>query len=78
MVTPRGEPGSEADEARAARRARARGQLMLGALLLGVGIVVTAATYGSASESGGTYLIAYGPMIVGVIKIVRGLAGMNS
>jgi hypothetical protein len=46
-------------------------------LLLVVGLVITAVTYGSASSGGGTYIIAYGPMIVGVIKIIRGLAAMN-
>lgn len=43
-----------------------------------VGIVVTAATYGSASTQGGTYIIAYGPIIFGVIHIIRGLAWMSS
>jgi hypothetical protein len=73
------DPGREevARAARAERRAYANRQLAWGAVLLGIGIVVTAATYGSASESGGTYIIAYGPMIVGVIKIFRGLAAMN-
>jgi len=48
-------------------------QIVFGAVLLIIGVLITAATYGSASQSGGTYIVAYGPMIVGVIKIVRGL-----
>jgi hypothetical protein len=60
-----------------ARRSRATGQLTLGVVLLVVGIVITAVTYGSASNGGGSYVIAYGPIIVGVIKIVRGLMYLN-
>ncbi|HEX7843333.1 MAG TPA: hypothetical protein VF469_37935 [Kofleriaceae bacterium] len=59
------------------RRSRGSGRLAIGALLLVVGIVITAATYGSASTQGGTYIIAYGPIIFGVINIFRGLAMMN-
>ena len=59
------------------RRARGQTQLAFGVVLLLVGIIITAATYGSASTQGGTYIIAYGPIIVGVIKIVRGLAMMS-
>lgn len=71
------DPDQEA-ELRAQRRSQANGQIGLGVLLLLVGIVITAATYGSASSSGGgTYIIAYGPMIVGVIQIFRGLAASN-
>lgn len=73
MTTPQNDPRSVDHE----RRAYANRQLVWGVVLLGIGIVVTAATYGSASQSGGSYIIAYGPMIVGVIKIFRGLAAMN-
>ncbi|TMQ13367.1 MAG: hypothetical protein E6J90_28835 [Deltaproteobacteria bacterium] len=59
------------------RRAWAQRQLAIGAVLLLIGIIITAATYGSASQSGGTYIIAYGPIVVGVIKIIRGLAAMG-
>ena len=76
MTALRADPDRE-EIARAERRSHANGQLAFGALLLVIGIVVTAATYGSASTSGGTYIIAYGPIIVGVIKIFRGLAAMN-
>jgi hypothetical protein len=73
MTTPRDDPRNVDYE----RRAHANRQLTWGVVLLGIGIVITAATYGSASHSGGTYIVAYGPMIVGVIKIFRGLVAMN-
>ena len=66
------------DELRRERRSHANGQLAIGGGLLLLGILITAVTYGSASSGGGTYIIAYGPMILGVIKIIRGLAGMSS
>ena len=73
------DPGPfHADElVRRERRSQASGQIMFGAALLVVGIIITAATYSSASQSGGTYLIAYGPIIFGVIRIVRGLANLG-
>jgi hypothetical protein len=56
------------------RRSRRNSDLVIGALLLGLGLIVTLATYSSASQSGGTYVVAYGPMIFGAIRIFRGLA----
>jgi len=60
--------------------ARRRGmtQIIIGAVIFIVGIVITIATYSSASSSstGGTYIVAYGPMILGVITIVRGVAAL--
>jgi Protein of unknown function (DUF2510) len=39
----------------------------------GIGVVITVATYAFAvSRGGGTYLVSYGPMIVGVVSMVRG------
>jgi len=64
-----------ADMAAAERRSRNQHSIIIGAILMTVGILITAATYGSASESGGTYIIAYGPIIFGAIRIIRGLAG---
>jgi hypothetical protein len=56
------------------RRARRSRDLAIGAVLFAVGLIITLATYSSASQSGGTYVIAYGPMVVGIIRIFRGLA----
>jgi hypothetical protein len=49
-------------------------QVGIGMLLLLTGIVITAVTYGGASASGGTYIIAYGPIVFGIINIIRGIA----
>jgi uncharacterized protein YjeT (DUF2065 family) len=45
----------------------------IGALFCIGGIVATVVTYAMASESGGTYIIAYGPAIFGGIQFFRGL-----
>jgi hypothetical protein len=56
------------------RQSRRNSDLLVGFLLLGLGLIITLVTYSSVSQSGGTYVVAYGPMIVGVIRIFRGLA----
>lgn len=57
--------------------ARKRGmrQIVIGAVIFVIGLVITVATYSSASSSptGGTYVVAYGPMILGVVYVIRGL-----
>src|ERR1051326_5942467 len=52
---------------------RKQHDIMWGAILLVGGIILTAVTYDNASTQGGTYVIAYGPMIVGAIRLFRGL-----
>ena len=47
-------------------------QIGLGLLLLAVGILLTVGTY-SAAKGGGTYVLAWGPMVYGAITLVRGL-----
>ena len=47
-------------------------QRTIGALLCIGGIVVTIVTFAIASESGGMYLIAWGPAIFGGIQFCRG------
>ena len=60
--------------------ARNRGirQIAIGAAIFAVGLVITIVTYASASSSatGGTYFVAYGPMIVGAITVIRGLIAL--
>jgi uncharacterized membrane protein len=51
----------------------ARTQLVWGVALLVVGIVITAATYANASQRGGTYIISFGPIIFGALRIVTAL-----
>jgi hypothetical protein len=60
--------------AQAERRAAKTRDLTFGGILLGLGLLITLGTYDSASRAGGTYIIAYGPMIVGAIRLFRGLA----
>lgn len=57
-------------------RAAARRNLLLGGLWLGGGLVITLLTYGVASSSrtGGTYVVAWGAIVVGAVRIFRGLA----
>jgi ribosomal protein L37AE/L43A len=69
--------GAAQDAERAARRAQAGKNMVVGIVLLVVGIGITAATHDAAeSNGGGTYVIAYGPMIVGGIRFFQGLFGM--
>jgi hypothetical protein len=50
--------------------------LIIGGVLLVVGLFITIISYSSASNRGsGSYVIMYGPIIFGVLRIVRGLAG---
>jgi hypothetical protein len=60
----------------AERRAAKTRDLTVGGVLLALGLIITLATYESAASSagGGTYIIAYGPMIYGAIRLFRGLA----
>ena len=46
----------------------------VGILWLAGGILVTALTYAAASD-GGVYIIAYGPVIYGAIRLLKGLFG---
>jgi hypothetical protein len=48
--------------------------MVVGAVLVVIGVAITAGTYHSASSrGGGTYFIAYGPIVVGVINFFKGL-----
>jgi hypothetical protein len=62
--------------------ARRRGtrQVITGSVLFLIGLVITIFTYGHASSSatGGTYFVAWGPMVFGIIAIVRGLLALRS
>ncbi|MBL0220147.1 MAG: hypothetical protein IPQ07_40545 [Myxococcales bacterium] len=50
------------------------GDIILGIILIVVGIAITAITHDHASQKGGTYVVAFGPIVVGVIRLFRGLA----
>lgn len=55
-------------------RKRALRQIMIGLALLVVGLVVTVATYShaSSSQTGGTYIVAWGPIVFGALGALRG------
>lgn len=46
-------------------------QMFIGGILLGVGLLITFASYG-ISEPGGKYVLAYGAIIVGAWNMIRG------
>src|SRR5688572_31223073 len=54
-----------------ARRSQATNRLILGAVALVVGILITAVTYSQAMKAGGLYIVAYGPIVFGLITILR-------
>ena len=60
-------------------RRRALRQVITGSILFVVGLLITIVTLGHAESSagGGTYFVAWGPMIVGIIAVVRGLLGIS-
>ncbi|HZS35347.1 MAG TPA: hypothetical protein VFF06_00895 [Polyangia bacterium] len=47
--------------------------LTVGAIWLGVGVAVTAASFAASAGGGGRFIVAYGAIIVGLARIVRGL-----
>jgi ferric-dicitrate binding protein FerR (iron transport regulator) len=62
-------------EARAGRRRSANAVIGCSAAAALVGFLVTVGTFIAATETGGgTYLIWWGPMLLGVIGIIIGLA----
>jgi hypothetical protein len=67
-----------ADSLKAETRAAGRTDIIFGIILLVVGIAITTTTYGNATREGGTYIVAYGPIIVGIVKLVRGLIRIGS
>jgi len=65
------------DADKTAARARAARMMVVGLILLVVGIAITVVTHDNAEDNGGgTYVIAYGPMIIGGIRFFQGLFGM--
>ena len=63
---------------RQAKKSSAGTDMVLGLILCVVGIAITVGTYDSASRSGGgTYFIAYGPIIYGAIRFFKGLVNLG-
>ena len=71
-----GRPEDAGDEQLARlRREEGREQIAFGALLVVIGGAITALTYSFASMNGvGIYVIAYGPIVIGLFRILQGLS----
>jgi hypothetical protein len=72
----------EADDSRfgsrvtqSSRNESGSGDMLVGGLICAVGILITAASYGSAAGGGGTYVVAWGAILFGAIKFLKGVAG---
>jgi hypothetical protein len=54
-------------------------RVITGSVVFAIGLVITIFTYSNASSSstGGTYFVAWGPMLFGLIAIIRGLLTMR-
>jgi hypothetical protein len=60
------------DDQRAIWRAKGQRYIGFGIAWLVFGVVITAWTYSLASQ-GGVYIIAWGPVLYGIYRIVRGV-----
>lgn len=57
-----------------AHRERSRRMIIGGVIWLVIGIGITLVTHDMASSAGGgTYIVAYGPVIAGIIYLLKGL-----
>lgn len=63
------------DSLREQRRARAVRQLVIGALLLGGGVIVSMLTRGQASHE---HILTYMPISLGIFAMVRGIVTLAS
>ena len=57
-------------------RPKGRGwpQVFYGLIIFAVGLVITLVTSTGSRHGGGLYIITWGPMVVGVLSVVRGLS----
>jgi hypothetical protein len=58
-------------------RRRAVRQVIGGSVLFALGLLLTIFTLSSAESGGGTYIVAWGPMLAGIVLLVRGLLAMS-
>jgi hypothetical protein len=73
-VQPAAPAAPSVDAIKAAKRAAGVKMMVLGGALLLLGIIITSATHQRAVDhGGGTYVIAYGPIVVGAIRFLQGL-----
>jgi len=59
---------------------RAVRTIVLGAVVAMIGLIITIVSYHSASQNpnGGTYLVAFGPVIFGALAVFRGTKSLVS
>ena len=48
-------------------------QIIIGFIVLLIGLLITLGTYSFASESGGTYVVMWGAILIGGINLIIGL-----
>ncbi len=53
-------------------------RMAIGGLLLTVGLVITVVSFTAASSTGGTYLLCWGPILFGGIRLITGFIGYVS
>jgi hypothetical protein len=53
-------------------------QVYYGLIIFAIGLAITLFTYTRSSHGGGSYIITWGPMLVGAISVVRGLVTVVS
>lgn len=66
-----------ADRMKNERRVAGRRHMIMGAFICVIGIALTAFTYSSVAEKGGTYIVWWGAIVFGAIQFFRGLAQMT-
>ena len=59
-------------------RAQGRRDVTVGGLVVVAGVLVTAVTYGAASQAGGQYVIAHGAILFGALQLLRGIVRMRT
>ena len=68
-------PAAQYAGANQARRAKASQEVAAGGVLLALGLIIT---FGSMAVGGRTYFLFYGPIIFGIIYLLKGLVGLAS
>lgn len=61
-------------------KSRAKNDTAVGLAFLLGGLLLTALTYASASSSrsGGSYIVAWGPVLYGAVRLIRGVSSASS
>jgi hypothetical protein len=62
-----------ADQTKNERRAAGKRQMIVGAVICAIGLIVTIVSYTAVEHGGGTYVVAWGAIVFGGIRFFRGL-----